>query len=125
MIKKTMPLNEYDKILELVNKKKGDYNLVKANISDSIEKYKSGNGEGMWVIVDKDIYDKVMVKARKRGTFYGYLANNCLYFPELMPEVFNKEKNIAKALKFEYRGEYRPVLTKAKVKQLLKNHKSS
>ena len=73
---------------------------IKANLPNSLEDYKTGNGEGCFFIVDqrtKDAYDKDI-----SGVYYeGILDNDSIYYPKLKHGTL---------LPLEMRGAFRPVV---------------
>lgn len=72
---------------------------IKVNFPDTAESFKSGNGEGMWVLVDaetKAAHDN----DASGGVYVGILDNDSVYFPDLV---------CGSVVKFEMRGKYRPV----------------
>lgn len=72
---------------------------VKVNFPLTAENFAAGNGEGMWVLVDKET--KAAYDADKTGGVYtGILDNDSIYFPGL---------NAGAEVRFEMRGESRPV----------------
>ena len=72
---------------------------IKVNIPENIGDYKSGNGEGCWVIVDDDV--KRAYDNDENGTVYeGILDNDCWCYPELLHGI---------RIQFEMRGKFRPV----------------
>lgn len=74
--------------------------FIKVNLPDSEENYRTGNGEGMWVIVDDDTYEKHEADYEGRF-FHGKLANNSVYYPGLTSGA---------TVPFEMRGKHRPVV---------------
>ena len=56
----------------------------KVNLPNTKESYHSGNGEGVWAVVeDKDIYDKYNNNELK-NPFYVFIANDSIYYPYLI-----------------------------------------
>lgn len=76
-----------------------DPKYIQINLPLTAEDYAHGNGEGVWVEVDRDTraaYDRDAV-----GPGYcGVLANDSLYYPGLC---------CGELICFEMRGQYRPV----------------
>ena len=72
---------------------------IKVNFPLTAEDFASGNGEGMFVLVDqktKNAYDKDI----SGGRWVGILDNDSIYFPGLKAGAI---------VQFEMRGENRPV----------------
>lgn len=72
---------------------------IKVNLPASSEAYESGNGEGVWVLVDprtKKAYDSDATG----GVYFGILDNDSVYYPGL---------NHGEPIPFEMRGDKRPV----------------
>lgn len=75
-------------------------NYIKVNLPADRESYESGNGEGVWVLVDdatKAAHDADVPS----GTFHGTLDNDSWYWPGL---------SHGDEIIFEMRGENRPVV---------------
>lgn len=72
---------------------------IKVNLPSDQAGYASGNGEGVWVIVDQETYH-LYHNDHSGGTFSGTLANDSLYYPEL---------KYGDAILFTMRGESRAV----------------
>lgn len=72
---------------------------IKVNFPLTETDYQTGNGEGMWVRVDKKTADAYNQDAVGPG-YYGILDNDSLYYPGL---------NHGAVIPFEMRGEFRPV----------------
>lgn len=73
--------------------------LIKVNLPRDKESYSSGNGEGIWVVVEetvKQAYDE----NKSDILTCGVLANDSCYYPSL---------KCGKKIEFELRGENRPV----------------
>lgn len=73
---------------------------IKVNLPGSEDSYKTGNGEGVWVLVSeqvKAIYDR----DAEGGYYFGILDNDSCYWPGL---------NHGAAIPFEMRGKNRPVV---------------
>lgn len=73
---------------------------IKINLPGSEDSYKTGNGEGVWVLVSeqvKAIYDR----DAEGGYYFGILDNDSCYWPGL---------NHGAAIPFEMRGKNRPVV---------------
>ncbi|MCH7641477.1 hypothetical protein IID22_04745 [Patescibacteria group bacterium] len=115
---KAIPAGDFETIAESALKRDGRYFLVKANLPDSMESWLSGNGEGMWVMIDADTKRKLDTNGAE-GTFLAYLNEPCAYHPALNQEAFDFDKRTARPIEFEFRGPHRPVLVKAKLEQLL------
>lgn len=73
---------------------------IKVNLPYSEEQFINGNGEGCFVLVDKETYKAWEDDSKVGGVYKGTLDNYSLYYPELKPGV---------EIKFELRGENRPV----------------
>lgn len=74
---------------------------IKVNLPDSPEAESAGNGEGVFVLVNEEV--KRAYDADEAGTTYsGILDNDSIYYPELLHGT---------PIKFEMRGEYRPVVS--------------
>lgn len=74
-------------------------NLIKVNLPTCKEKFKSGNGEGVWVIIDEatqKVYDSDAIG----GIYHGILDNDSIDFPHLKCGSY---------IRFEMRGVNRPV----------------
>lgn len=72
---------------------------IKINLPLTEETHRSGNGEGVWVIVDSDTlrdYDR----GRIGGHYSGILDNDSIYYPGLVCGAI---------IPFEMRGGCRPV----------------
>jgi len=72
---------------------------IKVNFPDSYDAYLSGNGEGMWVLVDSPTKEAHDSDARG-GVWFGTLDNDSFYYPGRL--VHGME------VLFEMRGENRP-----------------
>lgn len=72
---------------------------IKVNFPLTAEDFASGNGEGMWVRVDPETKAAYDADATG-GPYAGILANDSIYYPGL---------NCGEAVRFEMRGQYRPV----------------
>lgn len=73
---------------------------IRVNVPETREKYESGNGEGMWVVVDaatKDAHDAHI----EGGIYEGVLDNDSWYWHGL---------DHGTVINFEMRGEHRPVV---------------
>lgn len=73
---------------------------IKANLPGSEDSYKTGNGEGVWVLVSdqaKAAYDR----DAQGGYYFGILDNDSCYWPGL---------DHGAAIPFEMRGKNRPVV---------------
>lgn len=73
---------------------------IKANIPNTMDKFISGNGEGVWVLVDKET-KRAYDEDASGGVYYGTLDNDCLYWNGL---------NAGEVIPFEMRGNFRPVV---------------
>ena len=74
--------------------------FIKVNLPSSEEPYAMGVGEGVWVEVDKGVYDDYIEGSV--GRFYvGELANDSIYYPGLLCGM---------SVPFEMRGESRSVV---------------
>lgn len=72
---------------------------IKINLPANEEAYQSGNGEGVWVLVEEDA--KKAYDNDESGSIYsGILDNDSVYFPELKHGA---------TIPVEMRGEKRPV----------------
>ena len=74
-------------------------NHIKVNFPDTMDGYREGYGEGMWVIVD-DIAKAAHDANAKGGEYWGVLDNDSWYWRGLVH---------GERVPFEMRGEYRPV----------------
>lgn len=72
---------------------------IKVNFPLTAEDFATGNGEGMWVLVDKETKE-AHDKDVSGGEWVGILDNDSVYFPGL---------NHGEVVRFEMRGENRPV----------------
>ncbi len=72
---------------------------IKVNFPLTVEDFAAGNGEGMWVLVDKETKE-AHDKDVSGGEWVGILSNDSIYFPGL---------RCGEVVRFEMRGEYRPV----------------
>lgn len=73
---------------------------IKVNLPDSKDSYTTGNGEGVWVLVDEQV--KAAYDQDAEGCFcFGILDNDSCYWPGL---------NHGAAIPFEMRGKNRPVV---------------
>ena len=72
---------------------------IKVNFPLTEEDYKTGNGEGMWVLVDHET-KRAHDEDAMGGRYYGILDNDSLYYPGL---------EAGTVFPFEMRGENRPV----------------
>jgi len=72
---------------------------IKVNLPLTEEDYQSGNGEGVWVIVDNKTKADYYHDAYGPG-FVGMLANDSFYYPGLC---------CGDSVEFEMRGDKRPV----------------
>lgn len=72
---------------------------IKVNFPPTAEDFASGNGEGMWVLVDPETKAAHDADATG-GSYAGILDNDSIYFPGL---------GHGDAVRFEMRGEYLPV----------------
>lgn len=59
---------------------------IKINIPRTEEDFISGNGEGVWVLVEDDVHEKYH-NDYVGGIFYGILHNDSVYFKELKFET--------------------------------------
>lgn len=72
---------------------------IKVNLPGSEDSYTTGNGEGVWVLVDprtKEAHDSDATG----GVYFGILDNDSVYYPGL---------NHGEPIPFEMRGDKRPV----------------
>ena len=72
---------------------------IKVNLPASPEAYESGNGEGVWVLVDPRTKEAHDIDATG-GVYFGILDNDSVYYPGL---------NHGEPIPFEMRGDKRPV----------------
>jgi hypothetical protein len=72
---------------------------IKVNFPLTEEEHQAGNGEGMWVLVDKKTKHDHDTDATG-GQYVGVLDNDSLYYPGL---------NAGAVVQFEMRGKNRPV----------------
>lgn len=72
---------------------------IKMNFPLTAEAFASGNGEGMWVLVDQETKEAHDADATG-GHYIGILDNDSVYYPGL---------NHGEVVHFEMRGECRPV----------------
>ena len=72
---------------------------IQVNLPASEADYETGNGEGVWVLVDKTT-KKAYSEDVERGLYCGILDNDSLYYPALGHGEF---------IIFEMRGAFRPV----------------
>lgn len=73
---------------------------IKVNLPGSEDSYKTGNGEGVWVLVSKQVkaaYDR----DAQGGYYFGILDNDSCYWPGL---------DHGASIPFEMRGKNRPVV---------------
>ena len=77
----------------------GEY-YVKVNLPGDRDSYESGNGEGVWAVVDEETCRAYDAEA-DGGSYRGILANDSIYYPGL---------NCGTEISFEMRGEMRPVV---------------
>lgn len=76
------------------------YKYIKVNIPLNEKEYRNGNGEGVWVEVDKatrEAYDRDVIGSG----YHGILANDSVYYPGL---------KCGDMIEFEMRGQNRPVV---------------
>ena len=72
---------------------------IKVNLPSDLDGYKSGNGEGVWVTVEQEVYD--LYNSDHNGdVFTGTIANDSVYYPEL---------KCGDTIVFTMRGVNRPV----------------
>jgi Uncharacterized protein conserved in bacteria len=76
-----------------------DKEYIKVNLPLDEQGYKGGNGEGVWVIVDQDVF-KQYKSDYCGGKFTGTIANDSLYYPSLQ---------YGSTVVFTMRGKNRPV----------------
>lgn len=74
-------------------------NYIKVNFPADHESYQSGNGEGMWVLVDAQTYLAYQSDIAG-GVWNGTLANDSVYYPG--------ELRVGDEVTFEMRGKNRP-----------------
>lgn len=72
---------------------------IKVNFPLTESDFNSGNGEGMWVLVDPET-KKAHDEDAAGGTYFGVLDNDSVYYPGL---------DHGTVVPFEMRGEKRPV----------------
>ena len=107
---------EWEQMAKICQKDGGKYFYTKGNLPGSLEAYRRGNGEGIFIMVDLQTNNKLN-KDQTSGTFFGFSANDSIYYPSLNEEAFGET---SKAIEFEFRGTKRPVLVKSKLLQLMK-----
>ena len=84
---------------------------IKVNFPICEKDFYSGNGEGMWVIVDDNVKKKYD-NDDKGGSYTGILDNDSMYYPKL---------KVGAKVTFELRGKNRPV---ALIKDFLENYEA-
>ena len=72
---------------------------IKVNLPLTEQDYLSGNGEGVWMLVDRETKMAHDIDA-VGGRYVGILDNDSVYYPGL---------NAGAEIIFEMRGEFRPV----------------
>ena len=72
---------------------------IKVNLPLTQQDYLSGNGEGVWVLVDPET-KKAHDEDAAGGSYIGILDNDSCYYPGL---------NAGELIPFELRGVFRPV----------------
>lgn len=82
-----------------VNYKKAVHD-IKVNIPTSEENFKSGFGEGVWVLVEPEVHEKYNSDV-KGEVCWGILDNNSCYYKGL---------DAGTEIPFELRGDLRPVV---------------
>lgn len=75
-------------------------NYIKVNLPYSEEQFINGNGEGCFVLVDNETLNAWNDDGNVGGEYFGTLDNNSIYYPEMKAGT---------EIKFELRGEHRPV----------------
>lgn len=73
---------------------------IKANLTYNAASYQSGNGEGVWVIVDEDVFNQYQADATGAG-YTCELDNDACYYLGLYA---------GEQLPLELRGDKRPVV---------------
>ena len=74
---------------------------IKVNLPETEEEYIDGNGEGVWVLVDDDTYNRYQLDDFDAGTYVGILDNDSVYYPHMVHGM---------AVVIEMRGDHRPVV---------------
>lgn len=75
-------------------------NLIKINLPETKEQYETGNGEGVWAIVDNEC--KIAYEADEYGTQYiGILDNDSILYPHMVHGY---------GVIIEMRGTHKPVV---------------
>ena len=80
------------------SKPASDY-YFKVNLPDTLDSYKSGNGEGVWAYTDFESYEK-WKNDEKDSIIYVRILNDSIYYNGL---------EYGDLVPVELRGEYRPV----------------
>lgn len=75
-------------------------NHIMVNLPPEERDYLSGNGEGVWVLVDEETLEAYNRNSDDKN-FVGILDNDSIYYPGLRAGML---------IPFEMRGEYRPVV---------------
>ncbi len=114
----TVSAVQYQEMFDIAERGDGDYHFIKGNLPDSWEKYGSGNGEGIWIVVDSET-KRAHDADKGEGTFFAFLANHSIYHPELNVKALNAQEMTATSIPFEFRGSSRPVLAKKVLEELL------
>lgn len=73
---------------------------IQVNLPLTQQEYESGNGEGVWVLVDADTKHAYDLDAVGTG-YSGILDNDSIYYPDLSHGTL---------IPFEMRGAFRPVV---------------
>ncbi len=113
---------EWEKIADEAINAPRDYFLTKGNLPPTWAKYRSGNGEGMFLMIDQSTNNDLQ-RERRDGTFYGLLNEPSVYHPVLNEIVFDFVTETCKPVLFEFRGANRPVLARS-VLELLIGHEN-
>ncbi len=109
---------EWERIADEAINAPRDYFLTKGNLPSTWAKYYSGNGEGMFLMIDRATNDD-LVRGKRDGTFYGLLNEASVYHPALNEVVFDFATKMCKPVLFEFRGSNRPVLARSVLEQLI------
>jgi len=110
----------YDKAVENedLTRDGGEFYMIQANLPRDWASYHSGNGEGIWVVID-DETRKTWNSDKADGTFYAIPCVMSVYYPQLSRKLVDTKKELLTPLEFEYRGAKRPVLVKRTLEGLI------
>jgi hypothetical protein len=119
-----VPYSLYERMYEKavanedLNKAGGEFYMIQANLPDSWPKYRSGNGEGIWAIIDEPDLDK-WHRNVSTGTFFAVPCVMSVYFPGWSMSLIDQQKSLITPVEFEFRGEKRPVLNRKTLETLI------